>query len=198
MVRLFTRIRRPSLRQGLIFGLILGVVQVIYGFVTSFISSVDIQSFLVTISLALFLLAGFLAGQRAAQETGKLGTGALAGIWSGVIGSLVIALVSLIGTLLTMSSLIASYQQAIKNNPRAYPGVTPADITVTYILTAFVADLVVFLLFQTLLTLMGGTLGSFLGRRRGLVAARADGQSGEAQLVVAATPDDVSVDEAAK
>jgi len=183
MATLFARIRRPSLRQGLIFGLILGLIQVVYSYVADFISSVDILSFLTIVSLALFLLFGLLAGRRAARETGKLGTGVLAGIWTGVIGSLVIGLVSLGGTLLTMSDVIASYQQAIRSDPQKYPGLTPADITETYILTAVVANLVIFLLFWTLLTLVGGTLGGFLGRRRGLVEAQPE----EAGTVVAAT-----------
>lgn len=195
MATIFARVRRPSLRQGLIFGLILGAIQIIYGFATSFITSPDAQSFLSTIGLALFLLFGFLAGQRAAQETGKLGSGMLAGIWTGVIGSLMIGLVSLIGTLVTMSSIIANYQQVIRSSPQLYPGVKPADITASYVLTTFLIDLVVFfLLFQTLLTLVGGALGGFLGRRRALT--REDATSTEVEVVAAR--DDIAADEAMK
>lgn len=194
MATLFARIRRPSLRQGLMFGLILGLIQVVYSYVADFISSADILSFLTTVSLALFLLFGFLAGRPAARETGKLGTGVLAGIWTGVIGSLIIGLVSLGGTLLSMSDVITSYQQAIRSKPQNYPGLAPADITETYILTAVVANLLVFLLFWTLLTLVGGTLGGFLGRRRGLMEA----QSAEAGTEGAATSDDVSVERATR
>jgi uncharacterized membrane protein len=193
MATIFARVRRPSLRQGLIFGLILGIIQIIYGFAADFIASNDVQSFLSTIGLALFLLFGFLAGRRASQETGRLGTGVLAGIWTGVVGSLLVGLVSLIRTLVTMSSIIANNQQIIRSNPQLYAGVKPSDITASYVLTTFFFDLVVFfLLFITLLTLAGGTFGAFLGRRR----ARMDVASAEADLVVASARDEASTDEA--
>lgn len=180
MAKIFARIRRPSLRQGLLFGLMLGVIEIVYGFAITFAFTFlpsNIQYVLSSISLALFLLFGFLAGRWAAQETGRLGTGVLAGLWTGVIGSLVIGLVSLIGTLVNMSSIIATDQQIVRKSPQLYPGISPSDITVSYILTAFLIDLVISsLLFQTLLTLGGGTLGAFLGRRRAL--AQTDDGSG--------------------
>ena len=197
MAKIFARIRRPSLRYGLIFGLIMGVVQIIYGYGASFITSVDVQNFLTTISLALFVLFGFLAGQRAAQETGKLGTGVLAGIWTGVIGCLIIGLVSLIGTLATMSSIIANYQLVVKSDPKSYPGINPSDITASTVLTTFFVNLLLFsLLFQTLLTLVGGALGGWRGRRRALVSST--GEEYEEAMFVPPASDDVATDEAKK
>lgn len=194
MAKIFARIRRPSLRQGLLFGLMLGVIEIVYGFAITFAFTFlpsNIQYLLSSIGLALFLFFGFLAGRRAAQETGRLGVGVLAGIWTGVVGSLVTGLVSLIGTLINMSSIIVTDQQIIRKSPQLYPGISPSDITVSYILTAFVIDLVVSsLLFQTLLTLVGGALGAFLGRRRAqsLSAAGADGSEG----VLAPTSDEAT------
>jgi uncharacterized SAM-binding protein YcdF (DUF218 family) len=92
-----------------------------------------------------------------------------------------------------MSSIIASDQQIIRSNPQLYTGVKPSDITASYVLTTFFVDLVVFfLLFITLLTVAGGTLGSFLGRRR----ARIEAASAQADVVVTSAHDEVSTDEA--
>lgn len=70
----------PALREGLVFGIILGI----YGFVASllqnfvFLHSLDtvfaVMYFIITITLTL------LAGVRASQKTGRVRTGALAGL----------------------------------------------------------------------------------------------------------------------
>jgi hypothetical protein len=200
---IFARIRRPSLRYGLIFGLILGVVQIAYGYASSYITQAGAQSILSLIGLALFLVFGFLAGQRAARETGKLGTGVIAGVWTGVIGSLVFDLVQIVGTLVSLSSIVAAQQLDVKNNPKAYPGIKPTDITPSSILTVFFLYLLFYLLFYTILTLIGGAIGGYMGRRNALVTADG-GEYEEAMFIkpsakdVEADDDGVEVDEAKK
>lgn len=196
MTKIFARIRRPSLRYGLIFGLILGVVQIAYGYAASFITSASAQSLLSTIGLALFLVFGFLAGQRAARETGKLGTGVLSGIWTGVIGSLIFDLVQIVGTFVSLSAIVANQQQAVKNNPKLYAGIKPSDITPSSILTVFFIYLLFYLLFYTLLTLIGGAIGGYMGRRSALAAQ--DGGEYEEAMFVKPSEDDVEADEAKK
>ncbi len=76
MQNVFARVRNPALRQGLIFGIMLGVILLAISFI--------ITNFYIT--LALIFLAAFLAGRRASQETGRMATGAFAGLWTGFIG----------------------------------------------------------------------------------------------------------------
>src|SRR5262249_2930791 len=134
IVNIFAKIRKPSLRQGLMWGLLLGVIEIVYGYIASFIASAGTQNILSTISLALFILFGFIAGQRASRETGKLGSGAVAGIWTGVFGSVLAGLVQLIDTLINMSSIVASNQLYVKAHPNQFPGVKPSDITASSVL----------------------------------------------------------------
>lgn len=196
MTKIFARIRRPSLRYGLIFGLILGVVQIAYGFAASSITNAGAQSILSTIGLALFLVAGFLAGQRAARETGKLGTGVIAGVWTGAIGSLIFDLVQIVGTLVSLSAIVANQQQAVRNNPKLYSGIKPSEITPSSILTVFFIYLLFYLLFYTLLTLIGGAIGGYMGRRS--APATQNGGEYEEAMFVKPSEDDVEADEAKK
>src|SRR5579883_1970559 len=106
MAKIFARIQRPSLRYGLMFGLLLGVAQIVYAFATSFITDANVQAYLSTISLALFLVFGILAGRRAAQETGKLGTGVLAGLWAGLVGAALEGLLPLVNTFIFLQNIL--------------------------------------------------------------------------------------------
>ncbi|HLI68725.1 MAG TPA: hypothetical protein VKV19_03105 [Ktedonobacteraceae bacterium] len=180
IVKIFAKIRRPTLRQGLMWGLLLGVVEIIYGYGASFIASADIQNILSAIGLALFVLFGFIAGQRAARETGRLGTAAIAGIWVGLFGSVLAALVQLVNWLVNLSNIVAGQQQAVLSHPSQYPGVKPSDITPSSVLTVLVIDLLLNIAFYILLALLGGIFGGLLGRRRGPVTAPdADGETYE-------------------
>lgn len=196
MAKIFARIRRPSLRYGLIFGLILGVVQIIYGFGTSFISDTNTQSLLSTIGLVLFLVFGFLAGRRAAQETGKLGTGVLAGLWAGLIGSFVEALVPLINTLIFLQSILDTTRLYIKTHPSQYPGIKPSDYSASDVIIGTLIGLLFYILFYTLITLIGGALGGYWGRRRA-PASQTSGEYEEAMFVPPAE-EGVATDEAKK
>lgn len=196
MAKIFARIQRPSLRYGLIFGLILGVVQIIYGFATSFITDANAQSYLSTIGLALFLVFGILAGRRAAQETGKLGTGALAGLWAGLIGSAVEALLPLINTFIFLQSILDTTRNYIKTHPSQHPGLKPSDYTASDVIVGTLISLLFYILFYTLITLIGGALGGYLGRRSALLASQTDG--GYEATPSSSASDEVAADEATK
>lgn len=175
MAKIFARIQRPSLRQGLLFGIILGVVEIAYGFFASFVTQAEFQSVLGTVALALFLLFGFLAGQRASKETGKLGSGVMAGLWAGLIGSFIDGIIPLVGTLVNMQSIVASDQLYIKAHPDQFSGLKPTDYTASDVMTTALVALLFSVLFYTLITLIGGALGGMMGRRRALASA-SDGE----------------------
>jgi hypothetical protein len=168
MANIFRRIRRPSLRQGVIFGLIVGVIEIVVGFASAFLQQDTVQSLLSTLLLAGYLGGGYLAGERAARETGKLGSGVLAGLWAGFIGGIVASLVPFALTLIYLPTEVAGLQQAYNLNKNNFPGMTYSDITGSYVMEAFAINLLTYIFLYAIIALVGGTVGGFLGRRRAL------------------------------
>jgi signal transduction histidine kinase len=171
MANIFARIRRPSLREGLMWGLILGVVEIVYGFAISYVTQASVQALLSNVILALFLVFGFIAAQRASRETGKLGSGVMAGIWTGLVGSILYGLVPLVNTFINLSNIVATTQLYIRAHPNQFPGMKPTDYTASDALTTMGLYLLFYVvILYTLLALVGGAVGGFMGRRRALVS----------------------------
>ena len=101
MQKQFTRTGNPAFRQGLLFGILLGLFPIVFnvilslaGLSTLFIGALEttftgIGHFISIVSLTVTILAYLLAGRCASQHTGKLGTGALAGLWTALIGAVI-------------------------------------------------------------------------------------------------------------
>jgi hypothetical protein len=171
MAKIFARIRRPSLRWGLLFGIILGVVEVVYNLATSFVTDANAQLILGYIPAVLFLVLGFYAGMRAAQETGKWTSGLAAGLWVGVIGSVVAFIIPMVNTLINLQSIVESSQLYIKAHPDLSGGMKPSDYTASDVLLSSLLELLLLMVNSVLFTLVGGALGGFVGRRRALALA---------------------------
>ncbi len=79
---------KVAVTQGLVFGIGYGVIGIIYAVIQN-LTSLGAAGLLLT---ALFYLVGlaayFFVGWRAAQRTGRVGTGALAGLWTGLFASI--------------------------------------------------------------------------------------------------------------
>src|SRR5512147_2935752 len=91
----------PALGYGFLFGLIQGIIQVVLGLL---ITNLHQPALTLPLSLVGALFAFFfylLAGMKGAQSTGRVGTGAFAGLWTAIISSLI--------------SLIAAYALATVN-----------------------------------------------------------------------------------
>src|SRR5438270_6278364 len=98
MQKQFTRTGNPAFRQGLLFGLLLGLFSIVLnvllslaGLSTWFIGAIEstftgIGTFMSIVGLIVAILAYLFAGRRASQHTDQVGTGALAGLWTGLIG----------------------------------------------------------------------------------------------------------------
>jgi hypothetical protein len=96
-----THTRNPAFRQGLLFGILLGIFTIVYNVILSFagLSTLFIGSIMlvytgsgVLISIVGFIvaiLAYLVAGMRATQQTGRVGTGALAGLWTALTGAVI-------------------------------------------------------------------------------------------------------------
>lgn len=164
MANIFARIRRPSLRYGLMWGLILGVVEIVYGFAISYVTQANMQALLSNLSLLFCIIFGFLAAQKAAQETGKLGSGVMAGFWTGLVGSILYALVPLVNTFINLSNIVAEGQLYMKAHPEQ--GMKPSDLTGSAVLLTTALYLVFnVVVIYTLISLIGGAAGGWRGRR---------------------------------
>ena len=96
-----TRTGNPAFRQGLLFGLLLGIFSIVFNVILSlarlsplFIGAIEttftgIGLLISIVGLIVAILAYLLAGMRASQQTGRVGTGALAGLWTGLISAVI-------------------------------------------------------------------------------------------------------------
>lgn len=185
MANIFARIRRPSLRQGLIFGLILGVVQIVLSFVFRFIPDLGTlaDAILGILPLALFAVFAYVAGQMASQETGKLSTGVLAGIFTGVIGFVLLGITNFIQAAIFVQQYVNYY------TTHPAPGFQPSDYTPSFVLAHIVIAQLQGLLFYALVALVAGGVGGMVGRRR--VPVPQAGKKYEEAMFVTPTPDEV-------
>ncbi|HEU5199268.1 MAG TPA: hypothetical protein VFU32_06510 [Ktedonobacterales bacterium] len=172
--------RRIARRQGLIFGGILGIVAVIinacvvitplsrYSFAPgNFLSSTNVFTYL------LALLAFFFAGWRAAQHTGRVDIGGLAGFWAGVVAAVVVVLIDVV----LMLTSLSEYSYSISGG----------SLAILIFNVVFVAgrDAVLALLLGAGL----GALGGFIGRTSaGVLAAPAQPGSPSAPSPASSQP----------
>ncbi len=154
--------RSIARRQGLIFGGILGIVAVILNACVvitplgryslspgNFLSSTNVFTYL------LALLAFFFAGWRAAQQTGRVDMGGLAGFWAGVVAAVVVVLIDVA---LVLPSLVADSDH-----------MSSSSLVILLFSVVFIAgrDAVLALLLGAGL----GALGGFIGRSSASVLA---------------------------
>ncbi|HCI79402.1 MAG TPA: hypothetical protein DHW02_06915 [Ktedonobacter sp.] len=108
------RRRNPALQQGILFGVIFGIIILINDLLGDF-SGLGATAGI--ISILLFLVELFLyaaAGFRASAQTGRVGTGTLAGIFAGLIGGIV-GLIATIIIAFTATNLLLQRAQATAN-----------------------------------------------------------------------------------
>ena len=151
MQNALARVRNPALRQGLIFGIVLGIILL----AVSFIGFNNL-----TFTLILCLLAAFIAGLRASQETGRLTTATLAGLWTGLIGVLIPSIISTVFVLVNIDSYRKSLQASAD---KLHQHITVTNSTV---LTSLLISVLFLLVIGILPGAIGGLLGGIFGSRR--------------------------------
>jgi hypothetical protein len=162
----------PAIRQGLIFGGIaaaLSVVSTLIRFATGGAATTNPASvsgtltglgcvfFLIT--LALFLVAGM----QASAQTGRTGTGAIAGLIAGVISGLAATILGIITILLTPHARLQDITQSIGANSGTQ---IPAGQLRAAIIIAAIIVYVFVILFELGLGAGLGALGGLIGRGR--------------------------------
>jgi len=150
MQNALARVRNPALRQGLIFGIILGVIFLA-------ISLIGFNN--LTFTLILCLLAAFIAGMRASRETGRITTGTLAGLWTGLIGTFI---PSIILTILFLINIDAYRNSAQTNANQQHLHIT---YTNSLLLEGLLINFLLLLSVGVLFGVCGGAVGGIFGRR---------------------------------
>jgi NADH:ubiquinone oxidoreductase subunit 6 (subunit J) len=150
MQNVLSKVRNPALRQGLIFGIILGIILVGLNFIFSGLIIIAV----------LTLLAAFIAGMRASQETGRTTTGTIAGLWTGLIGLLILSIIAL-GFLLHNLDAVRKSAQITANQQHLQITYTNSQIITNYLFVY-----IILIALGILFGVIGGLVGGNFGRRR--------------------------------
>ena len=151
---------RPSIQQGLIFGVIVGVlfaIDTILGNVANVGAAAGI------ISILLFLVELFLyavAGFRASAQTGRVGTGTLAGLFTGLTGGIIGFIVTVI-VAITNINVLRQRSQATANALHLH-----VQYTNSFVLSGVVIGALLGIALAIGLGAAFGAIGGAIGRRR--------------------------------
>ncbi len=145
-------------RWGAAYGLVLGLIQGI-------LSLLSLGSITTIIDLFLWLVGFFLVGIFAARETGKVGTGALMGLVTGLVGGLIALSVGIILLTTDGSQITSAVNQAVQTAQSQGRTISTSEIQ-----TIATIGIVVGLTFTVIIELgLGvgiGALGGLVGRLR--------------------------------
>ena len=142
----------PALREGLVFGVILGIISFAADLLHNFLNSNTLISMIGVLFLIITIALNLLAGVRASQQTGRVGTGALAGLIMQLMSSL-LGVISILTELFVFNSQLHRLFQSL--SPAAASDMAQQFITVQIIYT------VVVLVIGAVI----GAIGGLIGRR---------------------------------
>lgn len=174
MKNIFAKVRQPALRYGLIYGLILEVIQILFLGILSNAIPMMLGQIITIVVLVLFVVFGFIAGMKTARETGKWYSGVVAGLCTGALGFIVFGILSFI------NDIVFLQQYVNYGSTHPAPGATAADYTSAAVLMRFAVNLLGGLIFYTLISVVGGTIGGLVGRNR---ASASDSAYEEAMFI---------------
>jgi hypothetical protein len=108
-------------KWGAIFGVILGVVQML-------ISLLSLGLAGALLDLAIWLVGFFLIGMFASRQTGRVGTGALVGLVTGLIGGLIVVLFGVIQITANGPQITQAIDQAAKNAQQQGQNISESEL----------------------------------------------------------------------
>ena len=153
----------PAFRYGIRFGILLGLVQIVVSLLTTYNTVGPWASTLGLVGVVVAALIYLLAGLLAARRTGRVGTGSFAGLWTGVIGSLIGFLGALIISYVNIDRLRQQAQAAANAAAGQVHQAVPTVTNQGLLLAALLAG-VLGILFSLVLGLILGALGGLIGR----------------------------------
>jgi hypothetical protein len=147
-----TRKSNPALQNGLLFGIILGVIEVVF--------SLTLGNMGFIICLVIYLgLVGF-AGYRASARTGKVSTGLVAGLLTGLFSSIIGSLGLFVFTLPHIDAL----RQALQQQANTLNQGVAITYTNNLVIGLLAVLLVLLILASSLLGLGIGAIGGAIGK----------------------------------
>jgi len=149
----------PAFRYGIRFGILLGLVQIVVSLLTTYNTVGPWASTLGLVGVVVAALIYLLAGLLAARRTGRVGTGSFAGLWTGVIGSLIGFLGALIITYVNIDRLRQQAEAAAHAAAGQVHQAVPAVTNQAALLAGVLG-----ILFSLVLGLLLGALGGLIGR----------------------------------
>lgn len=151
---------RPAIREAAIFGLSLGALSLIVKLLAGFLKLAGVTTIFGVVVFILFLVVGVMAGFRAAAKTGKVGSGLLAGLLTGLFFAILSGIGSVLYDVLNLNTLISQANKTL----------TQAGSTLQYTTGSFLAvaigSAVLSLVLYLLVGLGVGAIGGAIGRGR--------------------------------
>ncbi len=144
-----SRPSHPALREGLVFGVTLGIIAITGNLLQNFVVSDILGNIIGVMSLIVTIALNLLAGVRASQRTGRVRTGALAGLIMELISSLFGAILILTKVFVFDTALHHILSHATSEQAQQ-------------LITVYSISFVVFLLLGAVI----GAIGGLIGRRR--------------------------------
>lgn len=171
-----TQVTQPAkkvsaFRIGLLFGIILAVIMIAFNFAEQFAKDVVRGGGLVLsiLTIIISLAAFFFAGFRASSQSGKVSTGLLAGMWTGIISSLVNGVASVLLTIPNLPELTRTANQAIIDSGAQ----TNIRYTETTMLLLTIGGTFLLLLLASAIALGVGAIGGAAGKGRAPMSQQA-------------------------
>ncbi len=162
-----------AFKFGILFGILLGAFQVVLTLLTNYLNLGGFALFVTIGGFVLALIVYLLAGIRASQETGMMGTGAFAGLWTGVVSAIILFLGALLLAYLNLGTLRQQADAAARATAERLHQTVP--VTTDQLLLSTVAitgltELVLSILLGLIVGAIGGAIGRGRASRRTLVA----------------------------
>jgi len=160
-----------AFRIGLLFGIILAVIMIAFNFAEQFAKDVIGRGGLILtiLTIIISLAAFFFAGFRASSQSGKVSTGLLAGMWTGIISSLVNGIASVLLTIPNLPELTRTANQAIIDSGAQ----TDIRYTETTMLALTIGGTFLLLLLASAIALGVGAIGGAAGKSRAPMSQQA-------------------------
>ncbi len=156
----------PSVRQGAIVGVVLGIIFAIVSLISSF-TSLGAAGTILGYVLLLVGLVGFgYAGYRASTITGRIGSGAIAGLMAGLISYVISAIVSIILAFALTDTIRQRALDQLGSNANGR-----ALITNQFVITSTIGSAIFSIVLGIALGAALGAIGGAIGRRRAPQAA---------------------------
>ncbi len=155
----------PALKFGILFGILLGAFQLVLTLLTNYLSLGSFALYITIAGFVIALIVYLLAGIRASQETGMMGTGAFAGLWTGVVSAIIAFLGGFLLSYLNRSTLrrqAAAAAQAAASQTHQHIPATTDQLLLSVAALSGLGVLVI----SILLGLIVGAIGGLIGRRR--------------------------------